>query len=171
MRHLSPSRAVLLVPALILLTASGLFAQSTPLPQPAPIPAPILSARKIFIANAGMDAVSLQFLGYIHIPPTEPYDALYAGMQSWGKYQIVADPAAADLVFEIHSREHSPGIAAFQTSVSILDARTHFLLWTVTQPIQLAVRKETWRKNILAANENLIAQLKSLVTPIAPANP
>lgn len=161
----------LLLSVLFLAGAPALPAQSstTTPPAPAPIPAPILSAHKVFIANAGMDAVSLEFLGYVQMPPTEPYDALYAGIESWGKYQLVSDPSAADLVFEIRSQEHSPGTAAFQSTVSILDAKTHFLLWSVTQPVQLAVRRETWRRNILAANDRLIAQLKSLVTPAAPA--
>lgn len=171
---MSPFRFAFL-PALILLAAPVLFAQQAATPPPAPIPSGILSGQKVFLANAGMDAYSQALYGHFGVQPTEPYDSLYAALKSWGRYQLVAAPADADLVFEIRVEEQQTGCgvgtADFQLLLTLYDAKTHFALWTLTQPVQLANRAETWRKNIAAANDNLIAQLKSLQTPAAPPQP
>lgn len=177
------------LPALILLAAPLLAAQSaaSAMPAPAPIPAPILSAHTVFIGNAGMDAFADQVFGELGLTDTEPYDALYAAMKSWGRYQLVDSPAGADLVFEIRSTapfttpdkevvwdfQHIVANSTwqFQNSVAIYDGKTHFLLWTITQPIRPAALAGTWRKNILAANDNLLAQFKSLLIATPPANP
>jgi hypothetical protein len=172
-----PSFRFALPPALILLAAAPLLgAQSAPAsPALAPVPAPILTGQKVFLANAGTDAYVIQLLGYAQMQPTETYDAFYAGLQSWGRYQLVSSPAGADLVFEIHTVEQQTGCgvgtADFQIVLDLYDAHTHFVLWSLTQPIQLANLKSTWRKNILAANDNLLAQLKSLLIPAPPVRP
>ena len=74
-------------------------------------------------------------------------------MKSWGRYELVASPADADLVFEL--RFTAP-IADFgktaiyepQLGLSIFDTKTHFVLWTLTEPVQGAFRKATWEKNV-----------------------
>lgn len=144
-------------------------------PAAAPVPAAIFSAQKIFLANTGMDAYSQNLFGHFGLQPTKPYDTFYTSLKTWGRYQLVTAPADADLVFTIGTSEQETGCgvgaAQFQTVITVYDAKTHFPLWSLTQPIQLANRAETWRKNIATANDNLIAQLKSLLTPAAPANP
>ena len=150
-----------------------LFAASALAQQPAtvtagPIPAPIFSAQKVFIANAGMDASLAQGFQSLDLSVTEPYDSFYSAMQAWGRYQLVSSPSDADLVFEIHvAAPGCGGVQQLQTVVTIDDAHSHFVLWTVTQPVKGAARKVTWRKNIAASNVALIAQLKSL-TAAAP---
>ena len=123
-------------------------------PPPGPIPGPIASAQKIFIGNAGMDAFSMQAFGELGLNGTAPYDTLYSTVKSWGNYQLVGSPADADLVLEIRFTAPFSGgngerswdfqrILAnttwqFQTEVTIYDAKTHFLLWTLTQPVRPA---------------------------------
>ncbi len=160
--------SVRLSSAAVFLFATSLFAQQPATIAAGPIPAPIFSAQKVFIANAGMDASLAEGFQSLDLSVTEPYDSFYSAMQSWGRYRLVSSPADADLVFEIHVA--APGCGAgqqLQTVVTIDDAHTHFLLWTVNQPVKGAARKVTWRKNIAASNVALIAQLKSLVSPPA----
>lgn len=176
-------RSFLLV---LILVPAAILAAQTP-PPPAPIPAPIPGAHSLFLANAGMDAFALQAFNEIGLPATEPYDALYASLKSRGANPLINTPAAADLVLEIRStapftaseKEVSwdfQRIAAntswqFQISLTIYDAKTHFLLWTITEPIRPANLAGTWRKNILAANDDLAAQLGALLAPVPPAHP
>ncbi|MGA7525198.1 MAG: hypothetical protein WBW84_22305 [Acidobacteriaceae bacterium] len=162
-----------------------LFAQATP-PPLAPIPAPIHTAQKIFIANAGMDAFSLQAFQELGLRDTNSYDSLYATVQSWKTYQLVSSPADADLVLEVrcsaplignHDGWKFQRILAnttwqFQYEITIYDAKTHFLLWTLTEPVRPANLKGTWRKNLADADAALAGQLQTLlVPPPPPANP
>lgn len=139
---------------------------------PGPVPTPIVTAQKVFIANGGMDATSAEAFQALQLSDTEPYDGLYAAMQSWGRYQLVSNPADADLVFEIRFSSAMPGWnlpLQPQSVITIYDAHSHFLLWTVTQPVERANLKRTWRKNIAASLSGLIAQIKALA-PVGPAN-
>lgn len=174
--------ALAILPALLLLAAPTLRAQTAA--PPAPIPAPIQSAQKIFIANAGMDAFSLQAFEELGLNGADPYNSLYAAVKSWPKYELVNSPADADLVLEIrytapltnvgdHPSWSFQHIAAnttwqFQSDVVIRDAKTHFLLWTLTQPVRPANLVSTWHKNIAAANAALAGQLQALLTPSTP---
>jgi len=168
--------------AALVLVVPTVHAQQPPAP-PAPIPAPILSAQKLFIANGGMDAFSLQAFEELGLNGAAPYNTLYATVNSWNKYQLVSSPSDADLVLEIRFTAPFSGgngerswdfqrILAnttwqFQTEVKIYDEKTHFLLWTLTQPVRPANLKGTWMKNISSANATLAGDLKSLLSATA----
>jgi hypothetical protein len=152
--------------------------QSAP---PAPVPAAISSAHKVFIANGGMDAFSLQAFQELSLSGTNAYDSLYAAVKSWNNVQLASSPADADLVLEIrftaplvgggnHEAWDFQHILAntswqFQTELTLYDAKTHFPLWTITQPVRPANLKGTWRKNIADANAALAGDLKTLLAP------
>jgi hypothetical protein len=152
---------------------------------PAPVPSAIASAQKVFIANGGMDAFSLQAFQELTLNGTNPYDSLYAAVKSWNTVQLVSSPADADLVVQIrltapltnvgeHATWDFQHILAnttwqFQAELKIYDAKSHFALWTITQPVRPANLKGTWRKNIADANAALAGDLKTLLTPPAPA--
>ena len=85
----------------------------------------------------------------------------------------MASPADADLVFEIR---FSAPIADFgntvmyepQLGLPVFDARTHFVLWTLTEPVQGAFRKVTWEKKVHQGVESLLAEIKRLAgTPLS----
>lgn len=150
-----------------------------PAPSRAPVPAPITSAQKIFIANGGMDAFSLQAFEELGLEGTTAYDSLYSAVNSWNKYQLVTSPADADIVLVVRCTAPLVGEGGgwnfqhifattkwqFQTEVVIEDAKTHFSLWTLTQPVRPANLKGTWRKNIADSNAALAGDLKSLLAP------
>lgn len=155
-----------------------LRAQQTKTTQTAPVPAAIVDSKKAFISNAGVDSTSLAIFKSDG-GPDEPYNKFYAAMKSWGRYELVTAPADADLVFEI--RFTAPltdcGKAAIydpQFNLAIVDAKTHFRLWTITEPLQggLRSRKATWDKNFGQGVTNLINDMKRLATqPAAAGNP
>lgn len=171
--------------SVILLAALAVVLPMAPAQQmpPAPIPAPITSAQKLFIGNAGMDAFSLQAFEELGLNGASPYNVLYSTVNSWGKYQLVSAPADADLVLEIRFTAPFSGgngerswdfqrILAnvawqFQIEVQIYDAKTHFLLWTLTEPVRPANLKGTWLKNIATANAALAGDVKSLLSSSA----
>jgi len=63
----------------------------------APLPSQILTAKKVFISNAG----GLLDLNVVTGDPRRDYNEFYAAMQTWGHYSLVGSPAEADLVVQI----------------------------------------------------------------------
>jgi hypothetical protein len=183
MKSFQPAFALL--PAMLLLAAPMLSAQQ--LAPSAPVPASILTAQKVFIANAGTDAFTSQVFKELGVSGTDPYNIVYAAVKSWGKYHLVSTPADAEMVFEIRvtaalteacgrtnwdfERALAAGTPQFQTELTIRDARTQSLLWIVTEPVHSANLKGTWRKNIAEANSALAEDLKTLVAPAGPTTP
>ena len=88
-------------------------------------------------------------------------------MKSWGRYELVDAPSDADLVFTI--RFIAPltdcgKVTAYssQLELTILETKSHFLLWTVAEPVEGAFRKTTWEKNFGQGITNLLDDLKKL---------
>src|SRR6266576_6551887 len=66
----------------------------------APIPGQILTANKGFIANGGGDESRYEAASYSG-GPDRAYNEFYAAIKTCGRYELVAAPGDADLVFEI----------------------------------------------------------------------
>lgn len=137
----------------------------------APVPEQLLTAKKVFIFNAGTDPVFASFRG-----PGNPYlgyNLFYANMKTWGHFELVKNPGDADLVFAI--RCTAPAAQATfkpQVEVTIFDSKTHFVLWTLMGHVQDAARKKTYAKNMNSAFANLLDDLKRVISqPAAPATP
>ncbi len=129
-------------------------------PAPAPVPAQIQAAKKVFISNAGGELKDW-FTG----GPNRHYDEFYAAMKDWGHYQLVAAPADADLIFEIHAtglylseREEIP-----KFELAIYDPRTHVVLWALAERLDLAIRKGHRDANFDRAMDKLMQRVKQLV--------
>lgn len=154
--------------AAVLLPLSPLNAQKTPDTPIAPVPAQILSARKVFISNGGVNGNSRIVFESIfdrNQPSNQPYNQFYAAIKKWGRFELVAAPADADLVFAISFTLPSSTALDSQFDLAILDAKTHFRLWTITQPIQLATRQETRIRYFDKAMADLVDSIKSLTAP------
>ncbi len=124
---------------------------------PGPVPAQIVNAKSVFISNTapdGMPSLILEKFG----EPNRPYDQLYVAMKTWGRYELAGSPADADLVLEIHfSRSvYTGGLGqGAEFYLSILDVKTHFVLWTLVEPVEAAVRKVSWEKNHRCERESV----------------
>ena len=133
----------------------------------APIPAQIATAHKVFIANAGADLSAQDAFKRAGAAPEDAYNRFYSAMRNWGKYELVASPAEADMVFEIRFTapahfggkltEYDP-----QFNLNIVDAKTHFLLWNMASRVEVAYRKATWLKNLNVGLDGLMEQLKRI---------
>jgi hypothetical protein len=144
----------------------------------APIPAQIPSAKKVFIANGGGDESRYEAASYSG-GPDRAYNEFYAAMETWGRYELVAAPADADLIFEIRltifqiQRERGlsdddPATDS-QLRVVIRDPKTHETLWGLTEHAQGAVLQSNRDKNFELAMAALVAEVHRIAQPAASA--
>jgi hypothetical protein len=130
----------------------------------APVPSLLLSAKKVFISNAGAD--SGLFPHPFSGDPDRAYNEFYANVESWGRYQLVSTPAEADLVFELQlTAPNGPANADKQKGASdplpmvrlvIYDRPTHYVLWALTESIAPATLQKTHDHNFDEAVANLV---------------
>ena len=138
---------------------------------PAPIPAQILTARKVFIANGGGDESRYEGASYSG-GPDRAYNEFYAAMKTWGRYELLAAPGEADLVFEIRltvfqlQRERvlrDDGTASdSQFRFVIRDAKSHETLWGLTEHAQGAVLQDNRDKNFEQALAAVVAEVQRI---------
>lgn len=124
-----------------LLTQIVLASQASPnAPSPAPFPAPILSAKKVFIANAPGDNLPDSLGG-----PDRLYNDFYVATKNWGRYEVVSTPQDADIVLAISFTSSLSDVGGTSSSgplsstsqylrLAILDAKTGVPLWWFAQP-------------------------------------
>jgi len=137
----------------------------------APVPDQIISAKKVFIANAsvGCNPIGTTPFG----GQDRPYNQFFAAMKNWGRYQLVPSPADADLAFEISFTcpTISPSVVkgnSFgypydpQLSLVIRDVKTHIVLWKITEHVELAVLQGHRNENFDRAMAALVLDLKNL---------
>lgn len=144
------------------LSALYAFAQQPATTPPGPVPPAILAAKTIFLSNSG--TASVLYSG----GQNRAYDQFYAALQAAGVFHLVEDPADADLVLEIELIDSGPGTAKFR--LLIYDRKTHFLLWTLLEPIGFCNRQKTCDTNFDDALPALLLNFEKLAgkTPGAP---
>lgn len=115
-------------------TAQG---QQTTTALGAPVPPQILSAHSVFVSNGGGSNYFDMFTG----GPDRAYNTLYALLERSDRYQLVATPAQADLIFEI--RAIAPATSDRETLVynpqlllSVRDPKTNAVLWTTSDNVR-----------------------------------
>jgi hypothetical protein len=123
----------------------------------APLPSQILTAKTVFISNAGADFDSNLWSG----TPDRAYNEFYEAIKSWGRYRLVSTPNDADMVFEF-SLVGTP-LPNAQFRVVLLEPKTHVVLWTESEGIQLGLKK-TRDKGFDDAINKLIDDLKTLTS-------
>jgi hypothetical protein len=149
-----------------------------PAPPPAPIPAQILTAKKVFIANGGGDESRYETTASYSGGPDRTYNEFYAAMKTWGRYELVATPAEADLVFEIRLivfqpqtervlAEDNPEVDS-QFRFAIRDGKTREKLWGLTEHAQRAVLQSSCDKDFGLALAAFVAEVKRIAGPVAP---
>jgi hypothetical protein len=144
----------------------------------APVPPPIVSAKRVFISNAGGGCSPFGKAGFSG-GPNRPYNQFNAALKGWGRYELVAAPADADLAFEISftcpaagmnvANGHSIGPTYDpQLRLVILDVKTHITLWGITEHVELANPQSKRDKNFDRAMQQLMNDLKSLAAGSPP---
>ena len=132
-------------------------AEKTPDFPPGPVPTQILTGKKVFISYKESDADPGA--------PNLTYNEFYSLMKTWGRYELVGAPADADLIFEI---AYISGITDAQIRLSIVDPKTHVVLWPFVQHVESSAREKGRRKKFDSSMEDLIDDLKKIAAPSAP---
>jgi len=171
---------ILVFVCVALLTAVAARAQvAVPPPiQLAPVPPALSNAKKIFISNAGAD--SGLFPHPFSGDPDRPYNEFYTDIKSWGKYGLVDDPSEADLVFELRliapygpqnpNKQNGAADPLPMFRLVILDRKTHYVLWALTESIDFSFLQKTHDHNFDVALYAITQDLKRLTGAAVAAN-
>jgi len=127
----------------------------------APVPAPILQGKKAFISFELGDVSS--FPSTYSGGPERAYNEFFQGMNAWGRYQLVADPKDADVIFAIRFVD-SPGLSTPQIRLGISDSRGRVSLWGFAEEINGAFRKKNRDAAFSDAITQIISDVKLLVS-------
>jgi hypothetical protein len=145
----------------------------------APVPPALLNAKTVFISNAGAD--SGLFPHPFSGDPDRPYNQFYSAMQSWGRYQLVADPSEADLVFELQliappgpssgNKVNGASDPVPMFRLAIYDRKSHYVLWALTESITIAFLQKTHDNNFDQALATIMLDLKRVASaPVTAAS-
>jgi hypothetical protein len=158
-----------IVCAVLLGAVAATAQQTTPTPV-GPIPPAILAAKKIFVSNAGAD--SGLFPSPFSGDPNRGYSQLYAGLKAAGQYELVTDPADADLVLELQlTAPNGPTNASKVNGASdpvpmfrlvVYDRKTHYVLWAFTESIAIALMQKTHDRNFDDALTAILVDFEAL---------
>jgi hypothetical protein len=161
----------LLCAAVLVAVAASAQAPAPPISL-APVPPALLNAKTVFVSNAGAD--SGLFPHPFSGDPDRPYNQFYAAIHSWGRYQLVADPSEADVVFELQlTAPYGPSNANKQKGASdplpmfrlvVLDRKTHYVLWALTESIDPANLQKTHDRNFDEALTAITVDLKRVTS-------
>ena len=143
---------------IVLLASTAFLAASAQLTAHAsagPVPSAILTAKTVFVSNAGSD--SGLFPEPFSGDPNRPYTEFYAALKAAGQFALVDDPSQADLVLELRLvAPNGPTSANKQDGaadplpmfrLTVYDRKTRFVLWTVTQSVTVAFLQKTHDRN------------------------
>jgi hypothetical protein len=144
----------------------------------APVSSQILTARRVFVSNAGSDSYGAE--GYFRLTrydggPDRAYHQLYSALKRWGRYELADAPADADVVFAV--RFTSPIVDKVQSSdvvndplvydpqigLTIVDPKTRAVLWSLTEHVEPARGGEANNRNFDRALGRLVDRTRSLV--------
>jgi hypothetical protein len=146
-------------------------AQSAPATPPtAPVPAELLSAKKIFVSNAGAD--SGLFPHPFSGDPSRGYSELFSALHGLGQYELVSSPAQADLVLELSlaapngpkeaNKQYGSADPVPMFRLVVYDRPSHYVLWTFTDSIDIAFKQQTHDRNFDESISNLVAEFQAL---------
>jgi hypothetical protein len=141
-----------------------------PKPGPGPVPPAISAARRIFVSNAGAD--SGLFPEPFSGDPDRGHNQFFAALKATGQFDLVPDPSDADLVLELQLiAPNGPSSGNKQNGASdpvpmfclrIYDRKTHYILWTITASIEVALLQKTHDRNFDQALQSILFDFQRL---------
>jgi hypothetical protein len=168
--------------AVMVLAAVPIAAADAAAQQPgaetAPVPVQIVTAKRVFISNAPGDPYDQPIGGQ-----GRAYAQFYKAIKDWGRYELVAAPADAELVFEISFTNPISGVSvtdggfvsgssynAPQLRLVILDVKSHVPLWWFVQNFEDSHKQSTRDSHFDQAMAILVKKLEVLATTITAGN-
>ena len=143
----------------------------------APVPIQLSAAKKVFLANNASEHSMTSLFGYDR---DRAYNDVYAGLKQWGQVELVATPEEADVVAELQllvvtdppdvmGGSSSPGGFDLQLRLIFWDARSHFVLWGLTEHGGLGGLKKQRVSKYQAEIELILEDAKAILRPSAPS--
>ncbi len=163
-RRLTALAAIFLVCALPLCAQHKSSANAGINTLAAPVPAPLLNGKRVFVSYELGDVTS--FPSRYSGSPERAYGELIAEMKTWGRYQIVADPTDADLIFAIRFVD-PPELPRPQIRLGIYDPRSHASLWGFVEEIDFAFLKKNRDADFSATVHKLVSDVQALLATSA----
>jgi hypothetical protein len=157
--------------ALMLPAASAQLAQTANITPAAPLPSQIFTAKKVFISNVGKEFLPGIWSG----GPDRTYNEFYAAIKMWGRYDLVATPADADMVLEISFSNPIAWVGGGSSSntphfcLVLLDPKTHITLWTLNEETSISHLQKGRDKSLGETIAKLVGDLKALTNQSVPA--
>ena len=126
----------------------------------APLPKPIVDARSAFLGLGPSLLLGLKLRGILGAT----YTAMYAALNSQGRYRLLPGPAEADLAMEVSFAMIDQHVGGDQLllSLAIRDRASHAMLWTFVEPVEGAFRESTFFHNIESAAAVIAGDLASI---------
>lgn len=136
----------------------------------APVPTPLLKGKKAFISYELGDVTA--FPDAYSGGPERAYGEFYSAMKNWNRYDLVADPSDADIVFAV--RFVDPPNTVPQIRIGVIDAKTHITLWGFVEQVDFKFRKKNRDAAFTDSVKLLVTDIQTLTGQSAtsqPANP
>jgi hypothetical protein len=141
----------------------------TPSADPAgPVPPALQGAKKLFISNAGSD--SGLFPEPFSGDPNRPYTEFYNALKATGQYQLVSDPAQADVVLELRllapngpqrpDKMNGASDPLPMLRLVVYDRATHYVLWAITESVDWAILQKSHDRNLDNAIEATVTDFE-----------
>ncbi len=169
-----------LVVCAALLSAAAALAQQSAYTDVGPVPPAILSAKKVFVSNAGSGGSGF-FPDRFSGDPNRAYTEFYAALKAANQFVLATDPNDADLVLEVQlnapvapcmveGRAGDFAVAPeFFFRLVIYDRKTHWVFWTINQGIAWADLQKNRDRNFDAAILVLMEKFQQLAgKPVTP---
>lgn len=142
---------------------------------PAPLPTAITAAKKVYLLDGQTTSQYLTKNGN-----ALAFDAFYADMKNWGRYELTSSPKAADIVIELQYRPYSRGSSSYgvynpssqtvQTydsdsagadfALVIYEATSKEKLWSASDACGFARLAGNQRKEVVKSIDRLVNNLK-----------
>jgi hypothetical protein len=163
---------LVLVGALVLHPPAN--AQATGLAVTAPVPGQIITAKRVFISNAGSESYGSE--SYFRLTrydggPDRFYNQFYAAMKNWGRYELADSPANADMVCEVRFTspivDKQPRLELVydpQLNLTFVDPKTRVALWSLTEHIQTAQNSAADNRNFDQAVSRIVDRTRLLAS-------
>src|ERR1700761_7134050 len=125
----------------------------------APVPTPLLNGKKAFISYELGDVTA--FPDAYSGGPERAYGEFYSAMKTWNRYELVADPNDADIVFAV--RFVDPPNTVPQIRIGVSDARTHISLWGFVEQVDFKFRKKNRDVAFTDSVKLLVGDIQTLI--------
>ena len=166
--------------AILFSTVVAVAQQPSYMTEVGPVPPALSLAKTIFVSNAGSDSGLFPepFTG----DPNRTYSEFYYLLHATGAFELVSDPAQADIVVELRLTAPYGPIRYDKSSgtadplpmfrLVVYDRKTHYILWTENQSIDSALTQKNHDRNFDEALRSILrlflqASGKSLSGPTA----